>query len=31
VLGVMPGRPFTMDNYRSMQMDSVCERDGWVG
>ena len=28
VLGVMPGRPFTMDNYRSMQMDSVCERDG---
>jgi len=28
VLGVMPGRPFTMDNYRSMQMDSVCDRDG---
>ena len=28
VLGVMPGRPFTMDNYRSMQMDSVCEHDG---
>ena len=28
VLGVLPGRPFTMDNYRSMQMDSVCERDG---
>lgn len=28
VLGVMPGRPFTMDNYRSMQMDSVCGNDG---
>jgi NADH dehydrogenase len=28
VLGVLPGRPFTMDNYRSMQMDSVCEHDG---
>jgi NADH dehydrogenase len=28
VLGVMPGRPFTMDNYRSMQMDSVCADDG---
>jgi uncharacterized protein YbjT (DUF2867 family) len=28
VLGVLPGRPFTMDNYRSMQMDSVCENDG---
>lgn len=28
VLGVLPGRPFTMDNYRSMQMDSVCADDG---
>ena len=28
VLGVLPGHPFTMDNYRSMQMDSVCEHDG---
>ena len=28
VLGVLPGRPFTMDNYLSMQMDSVCEHDG---
>ena len=28
VLGVMPGRPFTMDNYRSMQTDSVCADDG---
>jgi NADH dehydrogenase len=28
VLGVLPGRPFTMDNYNSMQMDSVCAEDG---
>jgi len=28
VLGMLPGRPFTMDNYYSMQMDSVCEHDG---
>jgi NADH dehydrogenase len=28
VLGLLPGRPFTMDNYLSMQMDSVCEHDG---
>jgi NADH dehydrogenase len=28
VLGLLPGRPFTMDNYRSMQMDSVCGNDG---
>ncbi len=28
VLGVLPGRPFTMDNYNSMQMDSVCAHDG---
>lgn len=27
-LGLLPGRPFTMDNYRSMQVDSVCEHDG---
>jgi uncharacterized protein YbjT (DUF2867 family) len=24
ILGVMPGRPFTMDNYHSLQKDSVC-------
>ena len=24
VLGMLPGRMFTIDNYRSMQVDSVC-------
>ena len=24
ILGAMPGRPFTMDNYHSLQKDSVC-------
>ena len=24
----LPGRPFTLDNYRSLQVDSVCSRDG---
>ena len=28
VLGHLPGRPFTHDNYLSLQTDSVCERDG---
>jgi NADH dehydrogenase len=28
VLGLVPGRPFTMDNYQSMQVDSVCAHDG---
>jgi NADH dehydrogenase len=27
VLGLMPGRPFTMDNYLSLQTDSVCENN----
>lgn len=24
VLGIMPGKPFSMDNYHSLQIDSVC-------
>ncbi len=24
----LPGKPFTLDNYRSLQVDSVCGRDG---
>jgi NADH dehydrogenase len=28
VLGLVPGRPFTLDNYLSMQIDSVCAHDG---
>ena len=27
----IPGKPFTMDNYRSLQVDSVCSRDGFAG
>jgi uncharacterized protein YbjT (DUF2867 family) len=26
VLGLMPGRPFTLDNYLSLQTDSVCDK-----
>ena len=28
VMGMMPGRPFTYDNYLSLQVDSVCTNDG---
>jgi len=28
LLGILPGRPFTRDNYLSLQTDSVCEKDG---
>ena len=28
VLGMLPGRPFTLDNYRSLQVDSICDEDG---
>jgi NADH dehydrogenase len=28
VLGLMPGKPFTMDNYLSLQTDSVCAENG---
>jgi NADH dehydrogenase len=30
VLELMPGAPFTMDNYRSMQVPSVCTDDGFA-
>jgi uncharacterized protein YbjT (DUF2867 family) len=26
----LPGKPFTMDNYRSLQIDSICTRDGFA-
>ena len=26
-----PGQPFTMDNYRSLQVDSVCHENGFAG
>ncbi|MEJ2322546.1 MAG: complex I NDUFA9 subunit family protein [Gammaproteobacteria bacterium] len=28
ILGNLPGKPFTMDNYRSLQLPSVCNEDG---
>jgi len=28
ILGLLPSKPFTMDNYRSLQTDSVCNEDG---
>ena len=27
ILGVMPGKPFTMDNYHSLQKDSICSNN----
>jgi len=26
LLGLLPGKPFSLDNYRSLKVDSVCER-----
>jgi NADH dehydrogenase len=28
LLGLMPGKPFTLDNYLSLQIDSICSRNG---
>ncbi len=28
VFGILPGKPFTYDNYLSLQIDSVCSSDG---
>ncbi|MES9938542.1 MAG: complex I NDUFA9 subunit family protein [Sedimenticola sp.] len=28
MLGLLPGKPFSYDNYLSMQVDSVCNEDG---
>jgi uncharacterized protein YbjT (DUF2867 family) len=28
VMGCLPGKPFSMDNYRSLTIDSVCRQDG---
>ena len=28
ILGRMPGKPFTLDNYKSLGVDSVCDTDG---
>jgi NADH dehydrogenase len=28
LLGLLPGKPFTLDNYLSLQTDSVCKKNG---
>ena len=28
VLGLLPGKPFTLDNFRSLTLDAVCREDG---
>jgi uncharacterized protein YbjT (DUF2867 family) len=28
VMGLLPGKPFTLDNFRSLTVDSVCREDG---
>jgi uncharacterized protein YbjT (DUF2867 family) len=28
VMGVLPGKPFSLDNFRSLTIDSVCREDG---
>ena len=28
VMGVLPGKPFSLDNFRSLTVDSVCRQDG---
>lgn len=28
VMGLLPGKPFTRDNYKSLTIDSVCKQDG---
>ncbi|MDJ0807160.1 MAG: complex I NDUFA9 subunit family protein [Gammaproteobacteria bacterium] len=30
ILGRLPGRPFSMDNYFSLQTDSICEKNGFA-
>jgi NADH dehydrogenase len=28
VMGILPGKPFSLDNFRSLTVDSVCHEDG---
>ena len=28
VMGLLPGKPFSLDNFRSLTLDSVCRQDG---
>lgn len=28
IMGLIPGKPFSLDNYRSLTVDSICKEDG---
>jgi hypothetical protein len=28
VMGLLPGKPFSLDNFRSLTLDSVCRENG---
>ena len=28
LMGLLPGKPFSLDNFRSLTLDSVCREDG---
>ena len=28
LLGLIPGKPFSLDNFRSLTIDSICTQDG---
>ena len=30
VMGCLPGKPFTLDNFRSLTRDSICTDDGFA-
>ncbi len=30
VMGLLPGKPFTLDNFRSLSIDCVCREDGFA-
>ena len=30
VLGLVPGKPFTLDNFRSLTLDSICRENGFA-
>ena len=27
-MGLLPGKPFSLDNYRSLTLDSICRENG---
>ena len=30
MLGLVPGKPFSLDNFRSLTVDSVCRENGFA-